>query len=210
MIEVALELVDELGAGALNMRILAERLGTGTATLYRHVSGREELLVHVVDRVLAEDLEPGSDRETPPGWQEAARRIAFRFRATLSRHPNVLPLLVAQLPNGPHALRVREQSLAALMRFGLSPELAARSYNALAVYVIGSCAVEPAERSGGVEAAALGDYYRSLNPDVYPSTVAAAAALTGGSPQDEFAEGLGFIIDGIDRARRRRDRRSQG
>jgi AcrR family transcriptional regulator len=203
IIDVALEVVDEVGAGAVNMRMLAERLETSTATLYRHVSGKEELMVYVVDRVLGEILDDGRSHDGPRNWDEVARWVAFRFHATLSRHPNVLPLLVSQLPIGPSALAVQEQSIAAFMSSGFSPGLAARSYNTIAVYVIGFFAVREAEQARE-HAAALRDYYRSLDPDTYPYTVAAAGALTEIAPEGQFAEGLQFILDGIDRARRRR------
>src|ERR1700750_162796 len=45
IISVAADLVDEFGVDGVNMRLLAERLATGTATLYRHVTGKDELMV---------------------------------------------------------------------------------------------------------------------------------------------------------------------
>ena len=54
----ALELVDEHGADALSMRSLAQRLGSGTATLYRHFANRAELVAMVVDRMLGEVSSP--------------------------------------------------------------------------------------------------------------------------------------------------------
>src|SRR5436853_107267 len=45
IIDEALALVDEEGLDALTVRRLATRLDTGSATLYRHVASRTELLV---------------------------------------------------------------------------------------------------------------------------------------------------------------------
>src|SRR5258708_21216174 len=50
----ALELIDREGLSALRMRNLATELGTGTTTLYRHVSGKDEGLVLVAHAVLEE------------------------------------------------------------------------------------------------------------------------------------------------------------
>src|SRR5258708_10285007 len=50
----ALELIDRDGLGALSMRNLAAELRTGTTTLYRYVTGKDEVLVLVADAVLAE------------------------------------------------------------------------------------------------------------------------------------------------------------
>ncbi len=50
---MALQIADEEGAEALSMRALAERLGSGTATPYRHFSNRAELAAQVVDQISA-------------------------------------------------------------------------------------------------------------------------------------------------------------
>jgi hypothetical protein len=47
-------ILDRDGPRELIMRRLAEELGTGPASIYRHVAGREELLVEMVDQVRGE------------------------------------------------------------------------------------------------------------------------------------------------------------
>jgi AcrR family transcriptional regulator len=192
------------------MRLLAERLDTSTATLYRHVAGKEELMVYVVDCLFAELEAAGDHWESPVrNWREAAQRVSLQFHRALSEHPNVLPLLVTQVPIGPHGLAVRERTVSILVKFRFSPQLAARAYTTLAHYVIGFAVQQHAPGAPGPEdAAALGDYYRGLDPELYPATVAAADDLTAVSLEEEFLEGLEFIIDGIDRARRRRVERA--
>src|SRR5580704_16518071 len=54
IIDVAIEILDDEGAGALSMRSLATRLGTSTATLYRHVNSKDEILAHITDRILGQ------------------------------------------------------------------------------------------------------------------------------------------------------------
>jgi AcrR family transcriptional regulator len=201
IVETAAELVDEVGIAAFNMRMLAERLGSSTAMLYRHVSGKDELMVFVVDRLLGEVAAPG-ERPRARGWQAAMRERALGFHRALGEHPNVLPLFVAQVPIGPNGLALRERTIGALVGFGFSPRLAARTYTTVAQYIIGFAAIQP-NAPGPEEAAALGEFYRGLDPGAYPNTVAAADALTGISLEDEFSEGLQIILDGIDRARRR-------
>jgi AcrR family transcriptional regulator len=187
------------------MRLLAERLDTSTATLYRHVAGKDELMVYVVDRLFAEvEVADEVEEDRRSTWQEAARRASIQFHRALSEHLNLLPLLVTQVPIGPHGLAVRERSISMFVRFGFSPRLAARVYTALAHYVIGFAVQQHALGAPGPEeAAALGDYYGRLDPEVFPSTVAAADDLTGVPLEGEFLEGLQFILDGVDRARRR-------
>src|SRR5437870_1511107 len=72
IVGVALEIVDEVGTDAFSMRLLADRLGSGTATLYRHLAGKDELMVYVVDRILGEvDIESDADTLSSTTWQAA-------------------------------------------------------------------------------------------------------------------------------------------
>lgn len=206
IVAAAAELLDEVGTSAFNMRLLADRLHTSTATLYRHVAGKEELMAYVADRLLAE-VEAANQLEesAPRSWRDAARRAALQFHRVLAEHPKAVPLVVAQVPTGPHGMALRERIISMLMRLGFSAPLAARAYTTLAHYVIGFAVQQHAPGAPGPgDAAALGDYYRRLDPELYPSTVTAADALTAVSLEDEFLEGLQFILDGIERARRRR------
>ena len=208
IVAVASELVDEHGASGVNMRMLAERLNTSTATLYRHVSGKDELMVHVVDRLLGEvQAADAGTMDAPYSWREALRQIAFGYRRFLAAHPNVLPLLVAQLPIGPNALAIRERSLATLDGCGFSRGLAARVFTTLLQYVVGS-AVTQAGSPGPQEAAAIGDYYRSLDAANFPHVSRAAAALTETSLDEEFVAGLEIVLHAIEHARERSGRRA--
>src|SRR5580704_12618818 len=79
IVSVALEIVDEVGAD-FSMRLLADRLGSGTATLYRHLAGKDELMVYVVDRILGEvDIGTDADTLTSTTWQETTARGAVAF-----------------------------------------------------------------------------------------------------------------------------------
>lgn len=203
IIDAAVDLLDEVGASAFNMRLLAKRLDSGTATLYRHVVSKEELMIYVVDHLLGEiQLASEGPEQQPRNWRDAARSIALQFHRVLTDHPNALPVLVSQIPIGPNALARREQSIATFVRLGFPPQLAARAYTTIAQYVIGSAVVQPGS-PGPEDAAALAAYYRTLDPDAYPLTVAAADTLTATSAEDGFRQGLELLLDGIDRAHRR-------
>src|SRR5271157_3753413 len=77
IVSVALEIVDELGTSAFSMRLLADRLGSGTATLYRHFAGKDELWSHIVDRMLGEvDFDIDADTLGNTTWQHATARGA--------------------------------------------------------------------------------------------------------------------------------------
>ncbi|MGZ8747889.1 MAG: TetR/AcrR family transcriptional regulator, partial [Mycobacterium sp.] len=50
IVTAAVELADSDGLGALSMARLAERLGCGTMSLYRHVANKDELILFMHDR----------------------------------------------------------------------------------------------------------------------------------------------------------------
>ena len=80
IVSVALEIIDEVGTDAFSMRLLADRLGSGTATLYRHLANKDELMAYVVDRILGEvAIETESDSLNDTTWQHAIARGAGAF-----------------------------------------------------------------------------------------------------------------------------------
>src|ERR1700719_2871451 len=203
IVSVALEIIDEVGTDAFSMRLLADHLGSGTATLYRHLANKEELMVYVVDLILGEvDLETDVNTLSATPWQDTIARGASALYEVLKNHPNALPLLVSQVPVGPNALIHRERSLAVLLACGFPPDLAARAFTAAAHYVVGFALQQHAPRAPQREdAARLRDFYRALDAEVYPATVATADELTSVPPDEEFRFGLQLILDGIERAR---------
>lgn len=203
IVETALRLVDEAGVQAFSLRALADELGSGTATLYRHFASKDELMVDVVDRVLGEIQ--FSALETPASWQQALASGAEAFYHALRRHPNTLPLLVTQVPVGPHALVAREHALALLAEHGFPTGLAARAFTAVGHYVIGFAIQQHGLGADATEGARLHAFYRTLDPAAFPVTTAAASALTSVDPDEEFRFGLDLLIAGLERLHAQHD-----
>jgi AcrR family transcriptional regulator len=124
IVAAAVELLDEQGAEALSMRSLAQRLESGTATLYRHYSNRSELVSAVIDHILGE---VDFDAQSIAGltWQQACTSHAQHMFDALSRHGNVASLLIDYTPMGPNALVNRELCLTVLLDNGFPPAVAA-------------------------------------------------------------------------------------
>jgi AcrR family transcriptional regulator len=200
IIDAAIEILDDEGADALSMRRLATRLGSSTATLYRHVNSKDEILAHITDRILGETHLDGAPY---PTWQEACRAGARALYTTLTEHPNAIPVLAKQVPAGPNALDARERSIAVLLAAGFPPGLAARGYTALAHFVIGFASQEPLDETADPgRASRLRDYYRSLDPRSFPATTTVADVLPGATIDEEFQFGLELIVDGLENALR--------
>jgi len=193
----AVELLDEEGADALSMRSLAQRLESGTATLYRHFSNRSELVSLVIDQILGEvDLDARTLAALP--WQQACISFAQHMFDALRRHGNVAPLLIEYTPMGPNALANRERCLAVLLHNGFAPAIAAHAYATLARYVLGfAVQLSAATADGGQQDAELSAAFHRLDPSRYPATVTVADVLPV-PLADEFALGLRLIVAGLE------------
>lgn len=198
IVATALQIVDDEGADALSMRTLAQRLGSGTATLYRHFDNRAALVAHVVDRMFGAVRLDG-DELRALGWRQALRTAAHTMFDALARHRNAARLMVEQIPLGPNAMALREHCVAALLDGGFAPRTAAHAYATLARYVLGF-AIQTgghgaAPDAGEAQASAV---FRSVDPELYPATVTVAASLPV-PIEDEFSFGLELLLDGLAR-----------
>jgi TetR/AcrR family tetracycline transcriptional repressor len=196
IVSTALDIVDEAGADGLSMRALAERLDSGTATLYRHFADRSDLIAHVVDRIFAEVELGGEDRRSM-GWRDACGAVAHSMFKALSRHGKVAPLLIEEVPMGPNAMRLRESCIAVLLAGGFPPSLAARSWATLGRYVVGfATQINGHGASSHLADTKLSRDFHDLAPALFPATVAVADSLPV-PLEEEFAFGLDLILTGL-------------
>jgi AcrR family transcriptional regulator len=198
ILAAAVELLDEQGVEALSMRSLAQRLQSGTATLYRHFSNRSELVSMVVDHLLGEvDLDAHAIAQLP--WQQACTLFAQHMFDALGRHGNVASLLIEYTPMGPNALANRELCLTVLLDNGFPPAVAAHAYATLARYVLGfAIQLSGSAPVNSQQDAELSATFHQLDPSRYPATVAVADDLPV-PLEEEFAFGLQLIVAGLAR-----------
>ncbi|GLY90214.1 TetR/AcrR family transcriptional regulator [Actinoallomurus iriomotensis] len=189
----AVALLDEEGIGRLTMRRLAERLGTGSTTLYWHVQTKDDVLDLALDTVFGEARPP----EIPSGdWRADVIALVGEWRAAMLRHPWTATLLGRPLM-GPNVLERTEFLHAALVRAGLGgPALTAAAYG-VANYVIGSTMMQAAwqgQDETAVRRAA--DEHLRQRRDRYP-TLAEHGHVSGNDWDATFAQGLTYLLDGI-------------
>jgi AcrR family transcriptional regulator len=118
VVRTAIALADAEGLGELSMRRIAAALGVATMSLYRHVRGKDDLVLHMIDVAIGEEPFPA---HPPEGWRarlELAARLQWRgFR----RHPWLAPVMSITRPQlAPNALRHTEWNLRALDGSGLA------------------------------------------------------------------------------------------
>jgi AcrR family transcriptional regulator len=202
IVDAALRVVDREGTDALSMRRVAEELGTGPASLYWHVSSKDELINLLVDRVIGEVQPPGTD---PARWQEEFREWAFRTREVFRRHPGVGGLTLGRIPVGPNLLRMAESSLALLRGAGIPDRIAAFAPDLLGLY-LGALAYEESQGLPSPTGEDLPpekivemirDYFASVPADRFPNVHATLDEIFGGGPDERFELGLEIIIRGF-------------
>ncbi|GGL35735.1 TetR/AcrR family transcriptional regulator [Nocardia jinanensis] len=112
---VCVRLADGEGLRALSMRRVAEELGTGAASLYRYVSGKDDLVSLMYDRVAGEyEFEP-----TTGDLRADVLSVAGQARAMYRRHPWMIGVSPAGL--GPNGLRYLDHMAAVLAPARLEP-----------------------------------------------------------------------------------------
>ena len=199
IVAAAVAIVDESGPDALTMRAVAQRLGAGAMSLYRHVSGRDELLDLVVDAMAAEVP------STPltGDWAADLAAIARDVRAGLLRRPHLTVLLTSRSGRGGAELPMLDRTLGVLRAAGFSPSDAVLANHALGNYVAGAAlweAVGFAGATGEVRAArrrAAAEAVAQLPPDRLPNVAWVGPALVDGTIDERFEFGLALLLDGL-------------
>lgn len=198
IVSKALRLADEEGFEALSMRKLAGSLGVTAMSLYNHVSGKDDLLDLMLNRVVAEIESPmvGGD------WAEMMRRRSHSMRQALLRHRWAPPLLISKIALGEEILRDINATLGCLVRAGFTYGQADWARNAIDSHVYGytmqelNFPVAPEEYK-----VAAAQFLPMISKADYPFMHEAAAQIIGGEydGMTEFSFGLELILDGLKR-----------
>ena len=132
-LEVARFVADREGLGAVTMRRLARELGVEAASLYHHVTGKEQILDGLVEVVAAEIDLPAPTAD----WQESISQRAHHTRAVLRRHPWAVSLMASRTRPGPATLGLLEAGIRCFREGGFSIPMAARAISTVDSYVYG-------------------------------------------------------------------------
>jgi DNA-binding transcriptional regulator YhcF (GntR family) len=120
VVQAAIEIADHEGLDAVSMRGVAARLGVAAMSPYRHVAGKDDLILLMADAAYAEATYPD---EPPEGWRARLELGARTLWALYRRHPWLAQIssLTRPLPL-PSLLTHAEWALSALDGHGLSPK----------------------------------------------------------------------------------------
>jgi TetR/AcrR family transcriptional regulator, tetracycline repressor protein len=151
IVRAALTFIDRSGAQGLTMRKLGQELGVEAMSLYRYVSGREDLLEAVVAELLA-GLSDDLDEELAETWQGYLQGLAHAVRRIAVEHAAAFPLVATRHPAAPwlrpplRSLELVEEFLTTLGRHGFTDDQAVATYRAFSSFLLGNLLLESAVR----------------------------------------------------------------
>ncbi|MFH9135740.1 TetR/AcrR family transcriptional regulator [Streptomyces sp. NPDC017524] len=180
----ALALADAEGLAAVSMRALAQRLGTGPASLYRYVGSRDELLDLMADAVAGELDLSGS---TGGDWLDELVGLALQSRDAHVRHPWLADLNDRRGEVlGPHAIDYLDHALGIL-----APAPGTAGQKLEAIGLLGALAVLFARRAtgttGGGDRSAQAAHLAAVAAEGRHPHLLAALTAAGAPPADRDA-----------------------
>jgi AcrR family transcriptional regulator len=159
IVAAAIEIADRDGLPALSMARLAERLGSAPMSLYRHVAGKDELLVFM------QDAAPGEPPELPAGWRAGLDAWARALQAVYYRHPWILQASAGRPPLEPGQLAWLDRGLSAFDGTPLSSRERLQAVMATLYYVRGEAQIFAVLLSGDSDMSDVpGGASRSVGP----------------------------------------------
>ena len=210
IVEAAIGVLDESGVAGLSMRRVAGRLGTGAASLYAYVSGRDELLELVFDELIGRVPLPEPDAKR---WREQIHQALGDLLEILTAHRDAALAGLGRIPTTPKALAGADRLAAVLRVGGLSDRTVALGLDQLLLYVC-ACAFEQGlfEHSGMTQAeiedyfAEINDFYAALPAERFPVLASIGDEMSAYDGEARFRFGLDVLIAGleaVDRSSRR-------
>lgn len=206
IVAAAVRVADAEGLAQLSMRRIATELGAAPMSLYRHVDGKDGLLMSMMDTVLGEDPLPA---RPPKGWRarlELSSRVQWRgFR----RHPWLAPALSITRPQLiPNGMRHTEWALRALDGLGLTTQEMLYIHTTLFSHVRGLALNLEAEAQAEQDSGLTSDeWMRTQEHDLRAITGTGEFPLLDRLVNSEmefdldqlFEFGLGRLLDGLER-----------
>lgn len=194
------------------MRKLGHELGVEAMSLYRYVSGREDLLEAVVTLLLAGLPEQLDDRLTST-WQGYLQALAHAIRRIAVDHPRAFPLVATRHPAAPwlrpplRSLEVVEDFVTRLSDQGFRDEQIAGTYRSFSSFLLGHLLLEasvrgaetsPVEEPVDEGEADIPNRDGQISLDDTPNTARLRSLLSEDRSDEEFEAALETLLDRLE------------
>ena len=189
-------MLDDEGFDAVTMRRIAQELETGPASLYAHVSNKDELAELMLDAVLADVHVPEPD---PLRWDEQVKDLVRDQIRVMAAHRGIARIAWdIAVPVTPNSLKQGEGMLALLRAGGLTLKQATFAGDALSLYAKAYAYEASSWTWGEIDQAEAGErgrqmvaYMRSLPAESFPNMLHVGEFLSA----ETAAERLEFALD---------------
>lgn len=220
VLQAAMHIADAEGLAAVSMRRVAAKLGVEAMSLYYHLPGKDGLLDGLVERLAVEILAESAQAADVEGmragdWRAEVRARSLAARRVMIRHPWGPALITSRAAIPVDIQSVFEAALGAMIRGGLSYQIAHRGMHALSSMLLGfvqepfSAPSADAPGADGSEDSVMDEASLAAMADAFPHMAAMVAAelhaegevaLGWCDTQTEFEFTLGLLLDGLNRA----------
>jgi len=201
IVDTALDLLGKASLDTVSMRRVAQELGTGPASLYAHVSSKEELHELMLDRLLGRLPRPAPD---PDIWTEQILEMARAQLAMLTSYPGIARVgLETVIPAGPNALTYGEAVLAILRAGGLPDRVAVFAFDTLSLWCSAFAYELSAVRTGELDRdqiVARGKEigaYMAARPAQFPNLLGVGDVLSEATADERFEFALDVFLAGL-------------
>jgi AcrR family transcriptional regulator len=201
IVDTALELLGKGSLDTVSMRRVAQELGTGPASLYAHVSNKEELHELMLDRLLGRLPRPEPD---PTRWTEQILEMAKAQLKMLTSYPGIARVgLETVVPAGPNALAYGEAVLAVLRAGGLPDRIAVFAFDTLSLWCSAFAYELGAVRTGDFDeetVAARGKEigaYMAARPTQFPNLLGVGTILAEATADERFEFAMDVFLAGL-------------
>ncbi|GAA4378856.1 TetR/AcrR family transcriptional regulator [Paeniglutamicibacter cryotolerans] len=183
----------------LTFRRIGRELGADPTALYRHFADKDELLLALADRLLAEVMDGYSPASH---WREALGDLLARVRAKFLDYPHIATLAALRVTRQEGELRFVEAMLGILESAGFDPDAAARYHRSCADFMLawsgfGAGLKILGEKSAADDMAWVSSYSR-LPRGSSPLAMRAVGIMAAISDDESFTLALELLLDGIE------------
>jgi AcrR family transcriptional regulator len=201
IVDTALELLGKASLDTVSMRRVAQELGTGPASLYAHVSNKEELHELMLDRLLGRLPRPEPD---PTRWTEQILEMAKAQLKMFTSYPGIARVgLETVVPAGPNALTYGEAVLAVFRAGGLPDRTAVFAFDTLSLWCTAFAYELGAVRTGEVSEETIATRskeigaYMAARPAQFPNLLGVGRILSGAKAEDRFEFAIDVFLAGL-------------
>ena len=199
----ATALADKGSLDDVSIRNLAQRLQSGTMSLYRYVSSKDDLWDLMLDAVFAEIALPAKSSRN---WRRDVIQVAIETRRMMLRHAWLAGLVTARPTLGPNYLRWFEFLLKTTSTASADIRVRVRVIGAMWAYTSGFVGHELGEQATtrrirlteAQKRASVEPYLQQLLATRnFPHLAEFIANYSAGNPDEEFEFGLRALLKGL-------------